>query len=209
MQVIMGRKTDGTYKEIAVNDDGELRIESDITVTVAPGDINIGNVDVVSMPALPAGANKIGSIDVASMPAITGAVTATGPLTNTELRATPVPVSGTVTANPPAAPVITRLLISKNTTGDSTIIAAPVAPNRIYYELLKFQNNSDAAMTATVKFGAADTNGDPTYMATRGDGYSDAPTRGYVKLPAATALVINLDVDAKQLTGHVRYWIAE
>ena len=209
MHVIMGRKTDGTYKEIAVNNNAELRIESDITVTVAPGDINIGNVDVVSMPALPAGANKIGSIDVASMPAITGAVTATGPLTNTELRATPVPVSGTVTANPPAAPTITRLLISKNTTGDSTIIAAPVAPACIYYELLKFQNNSDTAMTANVKFGAGDTNYDPTYMPARGDGYTEAPSRGYVKLPAATALVINLDVDAKQLIGHVRYWIAE
>ena len=189
MHVIMGRKTDGTYKEIAINDDGELRIESDLSVTVGDG----LHVEVTATPAIPAGANKIGSVDVASIPAITGTVT----------------VTGTVTANPPAAPTITRLLISKSTTGDSTIIAAPVAPACIYYELLKFQNNSDTAMTANVKFGAGDANYDPTYMAARGDGYTDAPSRGYVKLPAATALVINLDVDAKQLTGHVRYWIAE
>lgn len=142
-------------------------------------------VTVVDQPALPAGTNKIGGVDVVSMPAITG----------------------TVTASPPEQ-AITRLRISKNASGDNVLIAAPEAPLCIHYELLKFQNNSDVAMTALVKFGAGDTNYDPTYMAAKGDGYVDAPPRGYVKLPAATALIINLDVNAKEVIGHVRYWIA-
>ena len=164
MVVLMGTRTDGSYKEIAVNDDGELRIESDLSITVADGL----------------------SVDVATLP----------------------PITGVVTANPPAQ-AITRLRISISTSGDTVLIAAPEGALCIYYELLKFQNNSDAAITALVKFGAGDTNYDPTYMKERGDGYIDAPPRGYVKLPPATALIINLDVTGKELVGHIRYWIAE
>lgn len=53
--------------------------------------------------ALPAGNNNIGDVDVASSVLPTGAATAanqqTDALTDAELRATPVPVSGTVTSN--------------------------------------------------------------------------------------------------------------
>lgn len=35
---------------------------------IAPGDNNIGNVDVVSLPMLPSGNNNIGDVDVASLP---------------------------------------------------------------------------------------------------------------------------------------------
>lgn len=163
MNVIMGRRPDGTYIEIAVNDDGELRIESDLSVTVGDG----LSVAVTTLP----------------------------------------PITGVVTVNPPAQ-AITRLRISVSTSGDTVLIAAPEGALCIYYELLKFQNNSDAAITALVKFGAGDTNYDPTYMKERGDGYIDAPPRGYVKLPPATALIINLDVTGKELIGHMRYWIA-
>ncbi len=182
MNVIMGRRPDGTYKEIAVNDDGELRIESDLSVTVGDG----LSVAVTALPPLPAGGNTIGRVDIVTLP----------------------PITGVVTANPPAQ-AITRLRISISTSGDTVLIAAPEGALCIYYELLKFQNNSDAAITALVKFGAGDTNYDPTYMKERGDGYIDAPPRGYVKLPPATALIINLDVTGKELIGHMRYWIAE
>lgn len=40
------------------------------------GDNNIGNVDVVTLPSIPAGTNNIGDVDVLTMPAITGTVTA-------------------------------------------------------------------------------------------------------------------------------------
>lgn len=53
--------------------------------------------------SLPSGTNNIGDVDVVSSVLPTGAATAanqqTDALTDTELRATPVPVSGTVTAN--------------------------------------------------------------------------------------------------------------
>jgi hypothetical protein len=182
MVVLMGTRTDGSYKEIAVNEDGELRIESDLSVTVGDG----LSVDVATLPSLPAGDNNIGNVDVVSLP----------------------PITGVVTANPPAQ-AITRLRISISTSGDTVLIAAPEGALCIYYEMLKFQNNSDAAITALVKFGAGDTNYDPTFMKERGDGYIDAPPRGYVKLPPATALIINLDVTGKELIGHMRYWIAE
>ncbi len=142
-------------------------------------------VTVVSQPALPAGTNNIGDVDVVSLP----------------------PITGEVTASPPAQ-AITRVRISKSASGDNVVIAAPVDPDCIYYEFLKFQNNSDSPITALVKFGAVDPNYDPTYMAAKGDGYIDAPPRGYVKLPAATALIVNLDVNGKEIIGHVRYWIA-
>ena len=115
---------------------------------------------------------------------------------------------GSLAANPPAQ-AITRLRISKNTSGDNTLIAAPTGSLCIYYELLRLQNNSDSPITAQVKFGAADTNYDPVYMATKGDAYTDAPARGYVKLPPATALILNLNVTGKEIIGHIRYWIAE
>ena len=109
---------------------------------------------------------------------------------------------------PVALATVSRLRISKNTSGDNVLIAAPASPDCIYYEFLKMQNNSDSAITALIKFGASDTNYDPTYMGAKGDGYIDAPPRGYVKLPPATALIVNLDVNGKEVIGNIRYWIA-
>lgn len=58
----------------------------------APGDVANGlDVDVTRLPSLPAGANAIGSVIVTSAPS----TAVTGPLTDAQLRATPVPVSGT------------------------------------------------------------------------------------------------------------------
>src|SRR5258708_6650097 len=72
------------------------------------GDNNIGNVDVVSS-ALPAGAATEGTLgglltngQLRAVPVpVSGTVTATGPVTDGQLRATPVPVSGSVTATGP------------------------------------------------------------------------------------------------------------
>jgi hypothetical protein len=52
--------------------------------SIAAGDNNIGNVDVVTLPALPAGTNNIGDVDVLTLPAlptgsnVIGAVTQSG-----------------------------------------------------------------------------------------------------------------------------------
>jgi hypothetical protein len=39
-------------------------------ISIAAGDNNIGNVDIVTLPALPAGTNNIGDVDVLTLPAI-------------------------------------------------------------------------------------------------------------------------------------------
>lgn len=115
-------------------------------------------------------------------------------------------ITGNVTANPPTR-TVTRLRISKSASGDNVLVAAPAAGQAICYEYLKLQNNSDTAMTVLVKQGAGDSNYDPTYMAVKGDGLIDDARPGCVKLPAATALIVNIDVNGKELIGHLRYWI--
>ncbi|MGB2787965.1 MAG: hypothetical protein WBC13_01400 [Dokdonella sp.] len=112
---------------------------------------------------------------------------------------------GTVTANPPER-TVTRLAFSKDSAGDNTIIAAPAAGSRICYEVLKYANDSDSAIVVYIKFGAGDTNYDPTPLPSKGSGYVDDARPGFVALPAATALIANLDV-AKAIIGHVRYWV--
>lgn len=114
-------------------------------------------------------------------------------------------ITGSITAAPPTR-TVTRKRIAIDTSGDNTIIAAPAAGNRICYELLKYVNNSDSAITALVKFGAADTEYDTTPLPAKGDGYVEDARPGFVPLPAATALIINLDV-AKAVAGQVRYWV--
>lgn len=58
--IIEGSKTDGTPKTVAVNDDGKVLVEGSIGLDAS--DINIGNVDIVSLPALAAGTNSIGAV---------------------------------------------------------------------------------------------------------------------------------------------------
>jgi len=57
---------DGDYAPFQVDSLGRLRIAVD---AIAPGDNNIGNVDVVTLPAIPAGSNNIGDVDVLTVPA--------------------------------------------------------------------------------------------------------------------------------------------
>jgi hypothetical protein len=45
-------------------------VEESVPVTIAAGDVNIGNVDVLSLPTLPAGDNNIGNVDVVTLPAL-------------------------------------------------------------------------------------------------------------------------------------------
>lgn len=56
------------------------------------GTWNIGSI--ITLPSLPAGANSIGSVTVSGTTAVSG------PLTDTQLRASAVPISGTVTTSP-------------------------------------------------------------------------------------------------------------
>jgi len=84
---------------LAITAAGEALVS--LTTPLPAGTNNIGDVDVLSLPALPAGANTIGKVDQglggASAWKVDGsAVTqpVSGPLTDAQLRAAAVPVSG-------------------------------------------------------------------------------------------------------------------
>lgn len=116
-----------------------------------------------------------------------------------------LPPSDPVVANPPTR-TATRKRINISTSGANTIVAAPAAGNRICYEFLKIQNNSTASITALIKFGADDTDYDTVIMTAKGDGFIDDARHGFVPLPAATALIIDLD-GANAVVGQLRYWV--
>jgi len=63
-----------------------------------------GSVAVTNFPAVQPVSDNGGSITVDGTVAVSGTVPVSGPLTDTQLRATPVPVSGTVTANAGTGP---------------------------------------------------------------------------------------------------------
>ena len=63
-----------TAAGVALNLDSAGDVQVDIK-TIASGDNNIGNVDIVTLPALPAGTNNIGDVDVLSSALPTGAST--------------------------------------------------------------------------------------------------------------------------------------
>lgn len=100
------------------------------------------------------------------------AVPVTGPVTDTELRATPVPVSGTIdvgvlpelpagTNNIGDVDVITLPLDSRiatavdaSTSGDTTIVSITNSP-RLYYISLSANGANSADVTVVVKIGAS------------------------------------------------------
>lgn len=56
---------------VSVDDNGgSLTVDGTVTANLAAGTNNIGDVDVLSLPALPAGTNNIGDVDVLTLPAI-------------------------------------------------------------------------------------------------------------------------------------------
>lgn len=64
----------GQLVPIKCDADGKLYVEGSLSLDAS--DINIGNVDIVSLPALPAGTNNIGDVDILSLPAHLGTVAA-------------------------------------------------------------------------------------------------------------------------------------
>lgn len=56
---------------LSVDDNGgSITVDGTVTANLAAGTNNIGDVDVLSLPALPAGTNNIGDIDVLTLPAL-------------------------------------------------------------------------------------------------------------------------------------------
>jgi hypothetical protein len=139
---------------------------------------------------------------------VTGTVTASGPLTDTQLRATAVPVAdggatlsiddgagsitvdGSVTTTP-AAVTITNVTNTTATSGDNTIVAAPGSGQRLRLHMLKIQLEAATATTVLLKSGS--TTFDRVYCAAAGDGMIVVYPVGREQLLGTNeALVINL-----------------
>lgn len=126
---------DGDYTRFRVNSIGRLWTSASIDTALPAGTNNIGDVDVLSLPSIPAGANTIGNVN------INGTVPVSGPLTDTQLRATAVPVSGTVTVGNASIPVtdnggsltvdaaVTTPVFVRLSDGASAITALPITDN--------------------------------------------------------------------------------
>jgi hypothetical protein len=108
-------------------------------------------------------------------------------LTDTQLRASAVPVTAT-----PATKTLTQISGSTATSGDQTLVAAPAAGSRIVVTAFVVQNASATASTAKLINGSAGV-GWWCLGQNQGDGLamSFAPGAEW-RLTAATALVLNL-----------------
>ena len=71
--VAVGSGTDGDYSTINVNASGRLYTSATVDAALPAGTNNIGDVDVLTLPALAAGTNNIGDVDVLSVVPGTGA----------------------------------------------------------------------------------------------------------------------------------------
>jgi len=97
------------------------RVKLEIGADGAAADVHTGN----PLPVSDAG----GSLTVDGTVAVSGSVAVTGPVTDAQLRATAVPVSGTVTTTPPAnasTNVALAWLLNLGFAATSDVVAAPV-----------------------------------------------------------------------------------
>lgn len=104
LNVIVDSGTSTVTQATGTNLHAVIDAGSTTAVTALPVGHNIidsGTVTAVTAitNALPAGSNVIGHVinDTGSTTAVTGTVAVSGPVTDTQIRATPLPVSGTVT----------------------------------------------------------------------------------------------------------------
>ena len=102
----------------------------------------------------------------------------------------------------------TRVFAALTTLGDSTVIAAPAAGQRIVITTLRVQTTTATAVIALCKAGASDSNPSSVVCGPAiGSGLSENYEQGNeIRFPAATALVVNLSV-ATSVYVHVRYYL--
>ena len=102
----------------------------------------------------------------------------------------------------------TRVFAALTTSGDSTVIAAPAAGQRIVITTLRVQTTTATAVIALCKAGASDTSPSSVVCGPAiGSGLSENYEQGNeIRFPAATALVVNLSV-ATSVYVYVRYYL--
>lgn len=134
---------------------GSLTVDGTVTANLAAGTNNIGDVDVLSLPAIPAGTNNIGDIDVLTVPAplsttgggteaaalrVTVASDSTGVL-SVDDNGGSLTVDGTVTAN---------LAAGTNNIGDVDVLTIAAGDNNIgNVDIVTMPNVTLAAGTNT------------------------------------------------------------
>ncbi len=115
------------------------------------GTVGINNFPAtqpVSIATLPVGHNVIDSGVITS---ITNSVAVTGPLTDTQLRATPVPVSGTVTASGPLTDTqlrATPVPVSGTVTVDTSLLATSAKQDTGNNTLAEIATDTDSLIIA-------------------------------------------------------------
>lgn len=162
--------TDGTNARILKTDAaGELQIDVLTLPALAAGTNNIGDVDVLSLPALPAGSNTIGAVNFAQYTPVSGRLpvdgsgvtqpvsgtvavtgTQTDALTDTQLRATAVPVSGTVTAELSATDNAVLDAIAASVAGTLTVGSHAVTVAAGATSFVKLEDDASANLDAGV-----------------------------------------------------------
>lgn len=88
---------DGTFvQKIKTDSSGELQVDV-LTLPAAPDNdgVDIGDVDVISLPSIPAGSNNIGDVDIASAPTGSSAIEVQGTAADgASIAGDPVQVGG-------------------------------------------------------------------------------------------------------------------
>lgn len=118
--------TDGTNARIIKTDSsGELQVDVLTLPALPAGNNNIGDVDVASLPALPAGDNNIGNVDIVSLPALAAGTNNIGDVDVLTLPALPAGnnnIGDVDVASLPAIPAGT------NNIGDVDVLTLPAIP---------------------------------------------------------------------------------
>lgn len=138
-----------------VNVDNVVQVDGSAVTQPVSGSVSVAN--------FPATQPVSGTVSVGNFPAtqpvsIAAPVAVTGPLTDTQLRATPVPISGSVSTTPfvSSSATVAQLVLSSNT--NATLLAANA--NRKKIVLFAPKNN------LYIKFGATASATSFTYIVT-------------------------------------------
>jgi hypothetical protein len=97
-------------------------------LSIAAGNNNIGNIDVVTLPALPAGTNNIGDIDVLSLPALPAGTNNIGDIDVLSLPALP---AGTNNIGDIDVLTLPALAAGNNNVGDVDVASIAAGDNNI------------------------------------------------------------------------------
>lgn len=155
-------------------------------------------ISAVSLP-LPAGASTsalqtAGNASLTSIDSkLTSPITVTGPLTDTQLRATPVPISGTITANQGTSPWVTSVSNFPATQPVSGTVAVTQSTTPWVDNITQFGNNP--VVTGTGASGAGiprvTVSNDSNILATQSGTWNINNITGTVSLPTGASTSTN------------------